>query len=301
MTANPMLKALGLSESDRVVLIHTDDIGMCHASLAAYIDLAAEGVISSASTMVPCPWFGATAQFCTTHPEAVDMGVHITLNAEWRTGYRWGPVSTRDPESGLIDDEGYMPHDVATVHARAKPDAVRREIAAQVQMALNAGIDVTHIDSHMGTVFHGAFLEGYLQAALDAGAPPFIVRMDVAGMREMGFPAEIAEGLARQVAALEAQGLPMFDAVTFVPFTSMDDHLDHAKQVLGALNPGLTYLIIHPSKDTPELRAILPDGWQNRVADYEVFMRQELRDYLEAKGIHLIKWRTIREMMRARI
>jgi chitin disaccharide deacetylase len=301
MSANPMLKALGLSDDDRVVLIHTDDIGMCHASLDAYAGLLAEGVISAASTMVPCPWFQATAQFCAAHPESVDMGVHITLNAEWHTGYRWEPVSTRDPESGLMDEQGYMHHTVEAVQTHARPAAVHQEITTQVRMALDAGIDVTHIDTHMGTVFYGGFLESYLQVAMEVGVPPFMVRKDAAALQAMGFPSDMAEGLAGQITTLEARGLPMFDDVSFVPFSTMDAHFDHAKQVLGALKPGLTYLIIHPSTDTPELRAILPDGWQNRVADYEVFMRRELRDYLDAEGIRLIGWREIRELMRAQV
>jgi len=70
---------------------------------------------------------------------------------------------------------------------------------------------------------------------------------------------------------------------------------------LQGLGPGLTYLIIHPSKDTPELRAILPDGWQVRVAEYETFMREELRDHLQHLGIHIIGWRRLRDLMRARI
>jgi chitin disaccharide deacetylase len=231
----------------------------------------------------------------------VDMGVHITLNAEWHTGYRWGPVSTRDPDSGLMDDHGYMHHTVEAVQSHARPAAVHQEIAAQVRMARAAGIDITHIDTHMGTVFYAGFLKSYLQVAMEAGVPPFMLRKEAADLRAMGFSNELAEGLAGQIATLEAQGLPMFDEVSFVPFTTMEAHFDHTQQVLGALKPGLTYLIIHPSTDTPELRAILPNGWQNRVADYEVFMRQDLRDYLDAQGIHLVGWRQIKELMRARV
>ena len=117
MKANPVLRKLGLAESDRVAIIHTDDIGMCQASLAAFADLAGFGLVSSGATMVPCAWFPALADYCRRHP-GVDMGVHTDLTCEWDT-YRWGPLSTRDPASGLLDDEGYFHRRSEDVQAHA--------------------------------------------------------------------------------------------------------------------------------------------------------------------------------------
>ena len=94
MHHNPVMKKLGLTDKDRAVIIHTDDIGMCQASVTAYKDLMEFGIISSGATMVPCPWFLEAAKLCREHPE-YDMGVHLTLTSEWQT-YRWGPVSTRE-------------------------------------------------------------------------------------------------------------------------------------------------------------------------------------------------------------
>jgi len=106
MHPNPVLRELGLGQADRAVVIHTDDIGMCQASLAALADLVDFGLVSCGATMVPCPWFPQVAAYCRGHP-SVDLGVHLTLTSEWDS-YRWGPISTRDPASGLIDDEGYF-------------------------------------------------------------------------------------------------------------------------------------------------------------------------------------------------
>jgi len=56
MTPNPALRRLGFADSERVAIIHTDDIGMCQASVTAFAELAAFGLISSGAVMVPCPW-----------------------------------------------------------------------------------------------------------------------------------------------------------------------------------------------------------------------------------------------------
>src|SRR5881275_3142643 len=103
---NLTLKKLGYGADDRVVIIHADDIGMCQATLPALADLLDFGLVSSAAVMVPCPWFRAVVAFCAVYP-AVDMGVHLTVNAEWES-YRWGPLSTRDPATGLLDKQGYF-------------------------------------------------------------------------------------------------------------------------------------------------------------------------------------------------
>jgi predicted glycoside hydrolase/deacetylase ChbG (UPF0249 family) len=122
MTPNPFLTKLGYSTTDRLVIVHTDDIGMCHASAQAFKDLWNFGTITSGAVMVPCPWFPVVAQMCRENPD-VDMGVHATLNAEWKN-YRWGPVSTRDPESGLLDADGYFNQWHQAVYDNAKPEAV---------------------------------------------------------------------------------------------------------------------------------------------------------------------------------
>ena len=90
MEPNPVLKKLGFGKDDRVVIIHTDDIGMCQASIAAFADLVEFGLISSGATMVPCSWFPSVAAYCRDHP-AADMGVHLTLTSEWER-CKWRPL-----------------------------------------------------------------------------------------------------------------------------------------------------------------------------------------------------------------
>src|SRR5690349_9171744 len=139
---NPALQQLGFGPQDRVVIIHADDIGMCRATLPALADLLDVGLVSSAAVMVPCPWFPQVAAWCRAHP-AVDMGVHLTVNSEWET-YRWGPLSTRDLASGLLDDAGYFHAWPPATFAQADPSAVAAELRAQVARALQAGIRPTH-------------------------------------------------------------------------------------------------------------------------------------------------------------
>jgi len=294
---NPFLKKLEFSDNDRLVIIHTDDIGMCHASVQAFKDLWNFGTITSGATMVPCPWFPAVAQMCRENPE-IDMGVHATLNAEWES-YRWGPLSTRDPESGLLDADGYFNQWHPAVYDNAKPEAVEREVNVQIERALAAGIDVTHVDSHMGTIMNPKFIESYIHAAATRLLPNMLPRMDAQGMDIMGLSAEekrLYEPLMRQ---FEKMDIPMLNGLIGMPLDQPDPdrQMGIAKDLLGNLPVGITHFIFHPSIDTAELRSIAPD-WESRVANYNTFMSDELKKFIESEDIHLIGYRQIRDAMR---
>lgn len=295
MNPNPFLQKLGYSNSDRLVIIHTDDIGMCHASVQAFKDLWAFGSISSGATMVPCPWFPAVAQMCKENPD-MDMGVHATLNAEWES-YRWGPVSTRDTASGLMDEAGYFHQWHPAVYENANPDAVDAELNAQIEKALTAGIDITHVDSHMGTIMNPKFIQSYVQAASRRLLPSMLPRLTAKGMELMGFHEAELMQYAPIMELLESMGIPMLDGLLFMPLNHDRDHIGVARQILGELPVGITHFIFHPSVDTPESRAISPD-WQARVANYNAFMSDELKKFLESEDIKLIGYRAIREAMR---
>ena len=219
MHPNPVLEKLGYSSDDRIAIIHTDDIGMCQASVSAFIELADFGLISSGATMVPCPWFLETAAFCRENPQ-VDMGVHLTLTSEWKS-YRWGPISTRDPSSGMTDFEGCFYRTSEEAQDRGDPEAVQLELRVQVERAIALGIDPTHIDTHMGAVGHPKFLSGYLQLAVQYAAPPMIMRMDEQGWLDFGLEPETAKLAALVVAQTEEMGIPLLDHLGELPARSI--------------------------------------------------------------------------------
>lgn len=297
MTPNPFLKKLGLSENDRAVIIHTDDIGMCQASIQAFKDLWAFGTITSGATMVPCPWFPAVAQMCRENPQ-MDMGVHATLNAEWEV-YRWGPVSTRDQASGLMDADGYLHQWHQAVYDNATLEAVDAELNTQVEKALKAGIDVTHVDSHMGTIMNPKFIQSYVQAAASRLLPSMLPRLDAQGMDMMHLSEEERMKYMPVMEMFDTMGIPLLDGILGMPLDEpdIDKQMDIARRMLSNLPVGITHFIFHPSIDTPELRALAPD-WQSRVTNYRVFMNDGMKKFLESEDIKGIGYRAIRDAMR---
>ena len=295
MQPNPVMKKLGFSDDDRVIIIHTDDIGMCQASVDAFAELDEFGLISSGAVMVPCPWFLEAAQYAVANPEA-DLGAHMTLTSEWNT-YRWGPISTRDPESGLMDEEGYFHKTSQGVWQNANPEAAVNELEAQIQRAQQAGMNLTHIDTHMGSIAHPSIIPGYVQLAIKYGLPPMIPRMTAEALAARKDVDDEAAGMAVElIHTLEEMGIPLLDGLSGLELIDAADRFEQAKQALRALKPGLTHFIIHPSKDTPELRKIT-SSWDCRVADYETFMSEATREFIKNEGIQVIGYRALKEIM----
>lgn len=293
-TPNPLLRRLGYSDTDRVAIIHADDVGMCQASVQAFTELDAFGLVTCGAVMVPCPWFPQAAEYARAHPQT-DLGLHTTLTSEWQN-YRWGPVSTRDPASGLLDSQGFFPHRSPEVQHSADPAAAAMELEAQLRRAVDFGICLTHIDTHMGAVIHPKFLQAYINLALQHRLPLMILRMDEAALRGMGLDETTARLGAQMIGQLESIGFPLLDAIYQMPLDQPDHRLEIAKSAFDALRPGITHFVVHPAVDTPELRAITPD-WRGRVADYQTYLREDLRDYLHQTGVQVIGYRKIRDLM----
>jgi predicted glycoside hydrolase/deacetylase ChbG (UPF0249 family) len=180
------------------------------------------------------------------------------------------------------------------------PEAAQREMAAQIERALAAGIDVTHIDSHMFAVATPELFNAYVQVALQYHIPPLLVRGqagDLYYLEQGETPIEAPDEMAQYMRMLQAQGIPVLDYLYLTPLNTGEGRVAQMQRLLKVLPPGITYLIIHPAKDTPEIRALTLD-WEGRVADYEAFGSEAMRQVFQDAGIHIIGWRALRDLMR---
>jgi len=295
--APSLAERLGFAATDRVIVLHADDIGMCHAANEGAFEAMERGAVSCGSLMVPCPWFPAAAERARANPGAYDLGVHLTLNAEW-PHYRWGPVAGRRAVPSLVDDAGYLPRTSVEVARRAKPAEVEIELRAQIEMALAAGIDVTHLDAHMGTAFFPPFVEIYAKLAREFRIPAMAVRPDAEALARVGLAG--AEPMIRRVVELLADsGMPVLDwldadSLGFAP----DGGAPHTRKRLDRLAPGVTYFITHPARDGEELRAIGPDH-HARSFEHRFYGSEEGCAALAAAGVRTVGMRAIRDLLAA--
>jgi predicted glycoside hydrolase/deacetylase ChbG (UPF0249 family) len=291
-----LAERLGFAATDRIAIVHCDDIGMCHAANAGAFAALESGPATCGSIMVPCPWFREAAQRARENP-GLDLGVHLTLNAEY-PHYRWGPVAGAPAVPSLVDGDGCLPLTALETAKQADPAEVEIELRAQVDRALDAGIDVTHLDAHMGTCFLPPFAGIYAALARDYRLPVFAIRPDPATLeaRGLGGAARILEELLEALEAAQVPILDGFDAnsLDFPP----GEGAAHNARRLARLGPGVSYLICHPARGGDELSAIASDA---HARDFErsFYGGGAGRRALEAEGIHTLGMRPLRELMRA--
>ena len=287
---NPFLARMGYGPDDRVLILHIDDMGFCHAANAASLACLTEGSATCASILVNGPWFQEAVQMAKANPQ-LDLGVHLTLTAEYPT-YRWPALSSRDPETGLLDADGYLWATREDAVRKVSVAAAEGEMRAQIDGALAAGIDVTHIDTHMGSVVHPKFLGSYLRLAHEYGVPAFLPRITRDRLQALG-EGDMADEFLQVLAMIDTDQVPTLDDIiieTLVPKTSKHDFY---RDLIKGVQPGLTHLLFHPAVAGAELEAIA-DTHASRHADYEAFLDRSLRDFAESLGIHFVGYRDLK-------
>ena len=277
----------------RYLIIHADDAGMSHSANRGTIDAMEQGIVSSASIMVPCPWFLEIAEYARTHPER-DFGVHLTLTCEWKK-YRWGPVASREKVPSLLDKEGYLWSSTRDVAEHTQAKEVEIELRAQIDRAKEFGIPITHIDTHMGSVLGRPDLAAiYVKLGMEYDLPILFLR-NIAPQVAEEYPA-LAKAGEDMLKLLDQHRLPVLDQM--VQFYGEQPGKTRQQAYLDAmqnLRPGVSQLIIHCGYDDDELRAITSSA-RNRNEDRRIFSDPEVIQFIRQQNIQIISWKQFREM-----
>jgi len=268
---------MGHPPDARLLILNCNDLGMCHSANEGVYDSLRDGLATSASIMVPCPWGREAA----ARYRGEDIGVHLTLTAEFEH-YRWGPC-TQAPS--LLGGDGGFPRTVDDAWEHADLDETRRELRAQVERAILWGFDVTHLDSHMGAAqLRPEFFDIMLDLAVEFSLP-----------MQLPSPSdEVAVGFPMRELAGE-EGVLTTDHLVLTAGVGGRRTVERAVM---DLQPGVTEICLHPATDHSELRSLAPN-WAERVDDHHLLTRDsELRAMVSRSGAVLVGWRDVREAQR---
>jgi predicted glycoside hydrolase/deacetylase ChbG (UPF0249 family) len=276
---------LGYPASARLLIIHADDFGMNHSVNRATIAALENHWITSASILVPCPWFPEAARWAKDHPD-MDLGIHQALNSEW-TGLRWGPVSSKDRVASLLDPDGYLPLETPAVSKNAKPAEVETELHAQIDMAKAAGVHLTHLDSHMGALFTNGELFKVHQKMGYAYKLPILQALE-GDHSPQGATVPPGEGLVQKVIEIN----PGIDAKDWSAWYEKE---------LSALGPGVYQVIVHLAYDDEEMRGATSDhpdwGAAWRQHDVDMVKSTEFQKFLKDQGFVMVGWKDLEKAL----
>lgn len=283
---------LGLSQETILLMIHADDAGLCHSENRATIHCLEQGSVNSCSVMVNCPGFEEMATYLRSNPH-FDHGIHLTLTCEWHS-FRFGPVLPISEVPSLVDERGHFFKDRKTLLRSARPEEVRKEVQAQIEKGLKAGLQPSHIDSHMYSM---GISEEIFSVYREAG-------------EEYDLPVLLNGRLLSEISGLEPSRV-LSSRDFEIPHIHYGDFGDFKEGKLAAfyrdtlksLSPGLHMVLIHPAYDDDEMKEVTRDhpnfGSAWRQVDTDFFSSEECEVLLKEKKVRLITWGEIRSLLKS--
>ncbi len=278
---------LGWKAEDVVVLLHVDDAGMHHSSNRGVKESLERGVATSFAIMMPCPWVPEIVRYVREHP-GVDAGLHLTLTSEWES-YRWGPLAGKSVVPGLTDPDGCLWRSVAQVVPRANADEVERELRAQIERAEGMGLKITHLDSHMGTLFaRPDYFERFLKLGIEKKIPVLAIGGHMTHARKEN--PEAIDQLKPLVPTIWNAGLPVLDDLHTGSYGwPPAEKTRRLVELLESLPPGVTEILFHASVPTDDFPLVTGSS-ASRHADTQALLAPEVKQALEKRGIQRTTW-----------
>jgi len=254
------------NDQTKTLLIRCDDMGMSHSVNMAIKELIESGLVFSTSVMFPCSWYQEAVDILKANPQ-ITVGVHLTLNAEWKN-YRWGPVSGRDKVPSLVDENGYfLPSREKFFANNPKTEEVEIELRAQIERAINSGLKISYLDYHMGTAV------------------------------EKPEHRAIVEKLAKEYRLAISRYFGEYDVESMYSI-DIDKKKDYLFNLIEKIEPGkINLLVCHIGKDYPELQAMidmnsfgLPEMSKHRNAELNALISAQQQNIFEKNNIRLINY-----------
>lgn len=284
-----LAEKLGYPKDAKLLILHADDVGVAHSEDSATFTAFEKGGITSASIMVPCPWFLEVAAYAKQHLE-LDWGIHSTFTSEWKN-YKWDGVLPASEIPSLINKNGYMYESVEDFGKNAKASDVEKELRAQIERATAFGIKLTHLDNHMGSLLASPEMIQIYQKVGKEYHLPILAPMNMIRM--------MAPQMAKYIDTTSIVVVDNFvSAYAAVPASNWKQFYD---QTVKNLKPGLNEIIFHLAYDNDEMKAVTVDhpdfgaAWRQR--DFDYVTSEEFKNLLKQNNICLIKWGDIQKVM----
>lgn len=283
-----LAELLGYPRDSKLLIIHADDMGLAHSVNTACIKAFDNKGITSGSIMVPCPWAPEISAYVKDHP-GMDVGIHLTLTAEWDY-YKWGGITSSDQIPSLLDKNNNFFPSVEELGKSVKTAEAEKELRAQIDRAIASGVHPTHLDTHMGSVLaNPELVKIYLGLSDIYHLPVLFPRAYLSW-----FQPDMAKSMGSKIFLID--NLFMLE-----PKMITEKWIKPYQKAIETMKPGLNEMIVHVAIDNDEMQAIARGhndyGSAWRQHDLDLVSSQEFKDLLKNNHIILIGWKQIRDLM----
>jgi predicted glycoside hydrolase/deacetylase ChbG (UPF0249 family) len=272
------------------LIINCDDFGQSPAMNRAIMHLLEEKKVSSATIMAPAPGFREAAEWCKRSGQS-NIGLHLTFTSEF-DALRFPSLTGH---ASLHDDSGHMHKTVDEFERNAETAAIVLEMQAQYEAIRKYGIQISHADNHMGSLYGLATGRSHIPQVLRKcskwGLPFRLFRKvhpDDPLLRSIPGVERI---VAKASSLAGVMGVAIPDYLLSHPFELLEgENYNEFKQMLIKkiynLPDGISETYIHPAEDDPDLRSRVPH-WEKRVWEYQVMLDEDFSYAIKDAGIEL--------------
>ena len=301
---------LGFDKDAKLLIIHADDIGIAHSINIASFDAYKNNGINSGSVMMISPWVKEVVEFHKDYPQ-YDIGVHLTLTAEWKN-YKWGGLSSSNEIQSLLNDDNEFYDNTRDVNINADPEEVRKELQAQIDYARSLGINPSHIDSHMGAIaVNKDIWRVYIEVGHKNKLVSMAIKSRISSLFDEDFPVPdfivpvndmyMLYPEADRTSLESIAGEDVANTLIVNDVYKYDDFFKLYSSKVESLSSGLNVFLLHLGYDNEELRAVTVDhpeyGSLWRQLDYDVFNSKEFKKVLKDNDIKLVTWGDIKKVV----
>jgi hopanoid biosynthesis associated protein HpnK len=128
----------------RKIIINADDFGLCASVNEGIIEAHRHGALSSATIMANMPGFGQAVELAGDNPR-LGVGVHLNLVRGLPLSPAAKVATLLGPDGRFLGSPGRLMRKMAA--GKASPAEVERELRAQIEKVMAAGLRPSHVDS----------------------------------------------------------------------------------------------------------------------------------------------------------
>ena len=256
-------------DSKITLMLNVDDAAMHPDTVRGIVELWKQHAVSSTSIITYGPDFENTVKIF--REIGIPVGIHL--------GLHHGPgVLPVSEVPSLHAPDGQFWGTVQETLEHMDLAEVEAELDAQIRKVIDAGLQPTHLDSHMGLLFRnrelvalyvGLAKKHHLAAALPVGEMYDEAREELK-----------AAGLESSVSLNGVYTMEAGKAETLA------NRADAYRNLLKTLRPGINYCFSHPVPESESMKQAFGD-YQLRIDDYTLFSSPEWKQMLKEAGVEL--------------